>query len=114
MEVAPLYRALGRRVAARRKVLELTQAQLANRVGFSRASIANIERGEQRLPLHQIYRLTTALGLSEISDLLPPLVPDETALMPEPVTIAEPKDGLNAEQRRQVERFYHQTEAGSA
>jgi transcriptional regulator with XRE-family HTH domain len=100
-----LYKSFGRRVAGRRSVLMLTQAQLAARVGVSRASIANIERGQQNLSLHQVYRLTLALGLSDVNDLLPRLeaeVPDDDAAVP----IREPEGGLSDDARRQVERLY--------
>ncbi|MGE3989270.1 helix-turn-helix domain-containing protein [Pseudorhodoplanes sp.] len=66
-----IYRAFGRAVATRRKTLELTQAQLAGRVGISRASIANIESGRQNVLLHHVYRLATALEFSKAAELLP-------------------------------------------
>lgn len=105
MDEGLLYRSFGRRVAGRRTALALTQAQLAGRVGMSRASVANIERGQQNLSLHQVYRLTQALGLSEVTDLLPRMeaeLPDDVA----EVAISEPEGGLSDDARRQVERLY--------
>lgn len=72
---------------------------------MSRASIANIERGQQNLSLHLVYRLTQALGLSDVNDLLPRLdaeVPSEVGDVP----ISEPEGGLSDDARRQVERVY--------
>lgn len=66
-----IYRELGQRVALRRSELRLSQADLAGLVGLSRGSVANVEAGRQRLPLHQVYRLLEALQLDELSALLP-------------------------------------------
>ena len=67
-----VYKAFGKVVATRRKKLDLTQAQLAAKVGMSRASVANIECGRQNVLLHHVYSLATALEFSKIADLLPP------------------------------------------
>jgi transcriptional regulator with XRE-family HTH domain len=56
------YAEFGRAVATRRNALDLTQSQLALRLGMSRASLANIERGEQRVYLHQGVQLAQELG----------------------------------------------------
>jgi len=68
-----IYKAFGNAVSTRRKALGLTQAQLANKVKMSRASIANIESGRQNVLLHHVYALATALGFAKVSDLLPSL-----------------------------------------
>jgi transcriptional regulator with XRE-family HTH domain len=67
-----LYHSIGRRIAERRKQLGLRQTQVAAAIGLSRASLANIETGRQKLLVHQVYRLCTALELKSILDLLPP------------------------------------------
>lgn len=51
----------------------MTQMELAQKTTLSRASIANIERGQQNVGLHHLYSIANALGVTEISDLLPPL-----------------------------------------
>ncbi len=66
-----IYPALGEAVATRRKAMRLTQAQVATKVGISRASIANIESGRQKVLLHQVYLLAEALQLPSIMSLLP-------------------------------------------
>lgn len=66
-----LYRALGRAVARRREQLNITQAHVAAQIGLTRASVANIESGRQKLMLHQVYRLANALDLKSILDLVP-------------------------------------------
>lgn len=71
MSNTAIYESLGTRVAARRRGLDLTQAELAARTGMSRASIANIENGRQNVLLHHVYALALALELDKVSDLLP-------------------------------------------
>ncbi|HWQ86878.1 helix-turn-helix transcriptional regulator [Brevundimonas sp.] len=73
MEMAadPRYSAFGEAIALRREQLKMTQAELSRRVGLSRASIANIERGRQNVLLHHACDIATALGLSQVTDLLP-------------------------------------------
>src|SRR5689334_10508172 len=66
-----LYRNLGRAVAKRRKELGLTQADVGRCIGLSRASLANIETGRQKVLLHQVYRLADALKMKSMSDLVP-------------------------------------------
>jgi transcriptional regulator with XRE-family HTH domain len=63
------YRDLGTRIRGARRD-RLTQQELANRVGLSRAAVANIELGRQRVALHMLLRFAEALGRAP-SDLLP-------------------------------------------
>src|SRR5260370_14607876 len=67
-----VYRALGRAVARRRKDLALTQAEVARQIGLTRASLANIESGRQKVLLHQVYLLAAALRLDSILGLTAP------------------------------------------
>ncbi len=67
-----LYRALGQQLKLRRRGLGLTQQQLAVWLKIERTSIANIESGRQKAPLHTLYRLCLALDL-DIAALLPPI-----------------------------------------
>ncbi|MBA4192685.1 MAG: XRE family transcriptional regulator [Planctomycetaceae bacterium] len=71
MVVDDIYKLLGESVAARRKALSLTQSDLAKLVGLSRASIANIEVGRQKMLVHQLYAVATALQLENAGQLLP-------------------------------------------
>ena len=55
---------LGRTVRTAREQLDLTQAELAERVGVSRAAIAEIEAGRIRQPRAAVFaRLSAALGI---------------------------------------------------
>jgi transcriptional regulator with XRE-family HTH domain len=72
-----LYQALGRRIRALREQpsgerSRMTQAQLAQLVEMERTSITNIEKGNQKVPLHVLYRICEVLG-SEPAALLPTL-----------------------------------------
>lgn len=63
------YRAFGERVRRTREG-RLSQAQLARQMHLSRGSIANIEAGRQRIPLHVLLVLARELGV-EPEDLMP-------------------------------------------
>jgi transcriptional regulator with XRE-family HTH domain len=54
---------LGAAVRARRNELAMTQGELAERIGLSRASIANIEAGEQALTVSALLNFARALVL---------------------------------------------------
>ena len=74
-----LYRRLGQAVAERRRDLGFTQSEIAKKLGLSRASLANLENGRQRIMVHQLFALVNALKLGSILDLVPktwaPLAP---------------------------------------
>lgn len=67
----PLYEELGRQVRSRRTALGWSQARLgeALRPPMTRASIANIEAGQQRVLLHTALDLAAALEV-RFDDLL--------------------------------------------
>lgn len=68
-----LYKEFGKKFRKARGEADLTQAQVAKRVGLSRTSVTNIERGTQHISLHQLFLLASAVG-SEPADLLPDYV----------------------------------------
>jgi transcriptional regulator with XRE-family HTH domain len=53
-QIESVYRLLGERVEMMRNTLGWTQADLATRTRLSRASIANLETGRQRLMMHHV------------------------------------------------------------
>ena len=67
---AILYNLIGEGVKQQRIRVGMTQVQLADAVGVLRTSIANIEAGRQKLPLHLLYKLCMELGV-EVADILP-------------------------------------------
>jgi transcriptional regulator with XRE-family HTH domain len=65
-----LYRQFGRHFREARKEAGLTQEHVAERVGLTRTSVTNIERGRQHISLHQLYLLAAAVG-RQPAELLP-------------------------------------------
>lgn len=50
--IEAFYAAVGRNIRNVRIRHEVSQAQLANLIGFNRSSVANLEAGRQRIALH--------------------------------------------------------------
>lgn len=65
-----LYLELGIRVRRIREARGIRQEDLASKIGVSRSSIANIERGQQFAPVHVLLGLAEALDV-EMKELLP-------------------------------------------
>lgn len=87
-----IYRAFGRAVAERRNAISKTQEQVAREIGLSRASLANIERGSQKVFLHQILALTEALGLQSSHEIVPTRAPEAPMKPSENVRFSGAKD----------------------
>jgi len=111
MDEKDLYRELGRAIKSRRKHLEVTQDSVARRAGMSRASLANIEVGRQKVLVHQLYYLAAALELDSPARLLP-----VGRIEPKSVAgnLAISEADLNLLQRAQVERIYKSVTVGKA
>ena len=60
--VEPIYQAIGAKMRMLRDILGIQQEDLARRIGKTRASVASMETGRQRILLHDIERIATALG----------------------------------------------------
>lgn len=70
-----LYQAIGEKVRKLREAQsgargKMTQAELAELVGLERTSITNLERGNQKVPLHALYRICETLK-APVFDALP-------------------------------------------
>jgi len=89
---------LGRRLAVRRRNVGITQVEVAHALAVSRASIANIEAGRQKLYVHQLYDLARILKCRDLREILPTSVP---GVEQEPL-LAESEE-LSAVQRAQIE-----------
>jgi len=106
MRPEPIYQQIGRIIRARRRVLDRAQGQLAQQVGISRATLANIETGRQRVLVHQLYAFARALEL-KLSDLLPEQAPPRLAAEWSGAPI---EGNLSAEQKEQVVSLIEQVE----
>ncbi|MBX5167028.1 MULTISPECIES: helix-turn-helix domain-containing protein [unclassified Rhizobium] len=93
-----IYPEIGKLIRRRRKSLGKTQAELSPLLGISRASLANIETGRQKIMVHQIYALAEALNLSP-EDLLP-----RSGSKPELEELPLPDD-LNDLQKSQINQL---------
>lgn len=71
-----IYREFGRILRQRRADANLTQDELANKVGLVRTSITNIELGKQNVSLHLLFQLADALGV-QTKDILPDRTPQQ-------------------------------------
>ncbi|WP_343794267.1 helix-turn-helix transcriptional regulator [Dokdonella soli] len=58
------YKALGRRIADRRKALEITQVELAERLGVAQQTMAHYEGGTVRVAIALLPPLAKALDMS--------------------------------------------------
>ncbi len=74
-----IYRVFGSRLRELRERASITQEELAKRVDLSRTSITNIEKGRQRVLLHQFVDLAEALNV-EPTTLMPAASDDEAPL----------------------------------
>ncbi|MGN6820458.1 MAG: helix-turn-helix domain-containing protein [Sphingomonas sp.] len=84
----PLYTFFGSRVRALRERRQVTQEELGRRVDLSRTSITNIEKGRQRVLLHQILDLANALE-AKPSELFPPAASTEKLLRADVAELVE-------------------------
>jgi transcriptional regulator with XRE-family HTH domain len=108
MNPESIYRHIGAVIRRGRKRFKprLTQEALAQRVGISRASLANIETGRQSVLVHQLYALAAALDLAP-ADFLPAV---DTGLGAEWEQVLP--DDLKPAQKNQIARMLADTQAG--
>lgn len=67
---------IGDRIKSLRDDAGLSQLEVSNKLGISRASLANYEVGKQRIQTDDLYRLAAVLGVGP-KDLLPDKEPSE-------------------------------------
>lgn len=75
------YSTFGERLKAARTGAGLSQVELAEAVGLSRPSLANVERGKQRVLLHQAIALSSVLKIPLLALLDEPKVMDAPGML---------------------------------
>jgi transcriptional regulator with XRE-family HTH domain len=98
MSVEPLYKTLGALIRSQRRSVDMAQKVLANRVGLSRATLANIETGRQRVLVHQLYAIAEALGISPLDLLTTQTKAADRSQIPMP-------SNINDQQKEQIARL---------
>ena len=101
MSAPSLYKRLGTIIKERRRQLGFTQEHLSSQLGISRASLANVETGRQRVLVHQLYQLAEKLDVEVV------------ALLPDPEEVKELRslddlpfsENVSLEQRQQLARL---------
>lgn len=104
--VDDLYTRFGRQLRTARRDAGLTQEEVAERVGLTRTSITNIERGMQHISLRQLYLLAAAVGLQP-AQLLPDHDGAIEELLPEHALKALKKDAEGLDFAARVLRKSH-------
>lgn len=99
------YSELGFEISEARKEVNMSQETLAAKIGLSRASVVNIEKGRQNPPLHVLIRIAEVLNTNLIS-----LVPtsEESRIKPSlrrEISKKEREGDLNAESVRIMQSF---------
>lgn len=102
-----LYRSVGGFIAVRRNELKLTQENVAKKVGLSRASLANIEAGRQKILLHYLYRLAAVLDVTGVEAWLPAHIRPGQVEPPETLSIGG--NPISDKQRTEVLAFVAQS-----
>ncbi len=69
VKIEKCYKQLGARIQTARRTLNMTQVELAKKIGVSRPSLANMEVGRQRIQLHTIFKFEKALNTNLIKGL---------------------------------------------
>lgn len=77
-----LFIEIGSLIKKARKLKGLTQEELSKAIDLSRASIANIERGNQKISIYTLYQIAEVLKVSPQS------------LLPEPEVLKKPQTDL--------------------
>lgn len=68
--MSELYNWIGKKIASIRQEQGLSQTQLADKIGLTRSSVANIEKARQFPPIHILFKISVSLSIS-IEDIIP-------------------------------------------
>jgi len=101
------YQEVGFIISDLRKNAEMSQQTLAEKVGLSRTSIVNIEKGRQYSPLHVLWEITQSLQV-ELSMLIPDLEYERNDINPSLKNLVNSKkkrDNLNDDSINKINSF---------
>ena len=101
MKPEPIYKTIGTIIRRRRRRLEWPQKLLAAHLGISRATLANIETGRQRILVHHLYAFAEVLQMKP-NDFLPAGATVDSAQDWSSLPIP---DDLNLRQKEQIARL---------
>jgi transcriptional regulator with XRE-family HTH domain len=101
MRPESIYKSIGEIVRSKRRLVNWSQVQLAQKLGISRATLANIETGRQRILVHQLYSFAAVLDM-KTAELLPPLLSPNVAVTWQHLPMP---DDLKPQQREQIARL---------
>jgi transcriptional regulator with XRE-family HTH domain len=73
----------GERMSMTRRARRVSQSELGKRIGLSRATIANLEAGNQNVQLHQVFSIAHALN-APVTEFLPPPSEVSVTYLPAP------------------------------
>ena len=68
--IEPVYLKIGNKIEKLRETRGVTQDVLARNLDVTRAAISSMERGKQRILIHQLVAIASVLGV-KTGDLLP-------------------------------------------
>lgn len=104
MQLPQIYRAIGSAVRDLRRHSNMTQQQVADAIGISRASVANIERGEQRVFVDQLDDFAKLFKLSGMDSIVQREISATVTRGPVPLS----GDTLNRGLKREVKSVVDQ------
>lgn len=93
------YKALGRRIKARRTDAQLTQEQLASKVDVATSNISHIERATTKVSLPTLVKIANALGAT-LDELICDSLPVSQVYLEQ--DIAELLRDCSAEEKRMI------------
>ena len=62
--VEPVYSVIGNRIRVYRETRQMSQDELGATAGLTRAAVANMENGKQRIMIHVLLRFCEVLNVS--------------------------------------------------
>ncbi len=107
-----LYARVGQRVREAREAAKMTQGELGERIGLTRASVTNIETARQNVQLHTLYAIADALQVG-VNGLLPPTKEAPLGASPRLQQVLERAKRVRPTDRQTLEKLLSGVSPGS-